>query len=193
MHRHLYRQTCVQTDMCTDRHVYDHLDEVPAPDDETALLRARIADLEAKNARQARMLQSLPEGEEVQGQPVRDRPRGLSLHAIEKEDVTFLNEAPIGEGRDIRRVYIGSISASPTACLLRGYGCAGTQNDRHSEAAILSTGTSMPVQWACRRRCRYRAHGFTAIEQEAVTFPKRGSCRPYHRQSQAVRGRGPKP
>ena len=30
------------------------------------------------------------------------------------------------------RLYIGSISASPTACLLRGYGRAGTQNDRLS-------------------------------------------------------------
>ena len=28
------------------------------------------------------------------------------------------------------RLYIGSISASPTACLLRGYARAGTQNDR---------------------------------------------------------------
>ena len=32
-------------------------------------------------------------------------------------------------------------SASPTACTLRGYGRAGTQNDRLGEAAILSTGT----------------------------------------------------
>jgi hypothetical protein len=36
-------------------------------------------------------------------------------------------------------VYIGSISASPTACPLHGYGCAGTQNDRLGEAVILST------------------------------------------------------
>ena len=27
-------------------------------------------------------------------------------------------------------LYIGPISASPTACLLRGYGCAGTPSDR---------------------------------------------------------------
>ena len=34
---------------------------------------------------------------------------------------------------------IGSISASPTACPLRGYGRAGTQNDRLGEALIFST------------------------------------------------------
>ena len=39
-------------------------------------------------------------------------------------------------------LYIGSISASPTAYLLRGYGRAGTQNDL-AEAVILSTG------WFC--------------------------------------------
>ena len=50
-----------------------------------------------------------------------------------------------------------STSASPTACPLRGYGRAGTQNDRLAEAVVLSTGTSVPAQWACRRRCRDRA------------------------------------
>ena len=43
-------------------------------------------------------------------------------------------------------LYIGSISASPTAYLLHGYGCAGTQNDRLAEAVVLSTGTSIPAQ-----------------------------------------------
>ena len=38
------------------------------------------------------------------------------------------------------------ISASRTACLLRGHGRAGTQNDRLGEAVILSTGTSIPAQ-----------------------------------------------
>ena len=52
------------------------------------------------------------------------------------------------------RFHIGSISASPTACQLCGYGHAGTQNDRLSEAVILSTGTPIPAQWARRRRCR---------------------------------------
>ena len=47
------------------------------------------------------------------------------------------------------------ISASPTACLLRGYGRASTQNDRLGEAVILGTGTAIPAQWTCRRRCRY--------------------------------------
>ena len=43
----------------------------------------------------------------------------------------------------------GSISASPTARPLRGYGRAGAQNDRLSlsEVAILSTGTPVPAQW----------------------------------------------
>ena len=48
----------------------------------------------------------------------------------------------------------GSISASLTACLLRGYGRASTQNDRLGMAVVLSTSMSTPVQWACRRRCR---------------------------------------
>ena len=54
-------------------------------------------------------------------------------------------------------LYIGSISASPTACPLCGYGRAGSLNDCLSEAVILFTGTSIPAQWTCRRRCRYRA------------------------------------
>ena len=33
-------------------------------------------------------------------------------------------------------LYIGSISASPTACLLRGHARAGTQNDRLGEAVM---------------------------------------------------------
>ena len=37
----------------------------------------------------------------------------------------------------------GSISASPTASLLRGHGRAGTSNDRLAEALVLSTGTSV--------------------------------------------------
>ena len=44
------------------------------------------------------------------------------------------------------RLYIGYISASPTACVLRGYGRAGTQNDRLGEAVTLSTDTSIPAQ-----------------------------------------------
>ena len=45
---------------------------------------------------------------------------------------------------------IASISASPTACPLRGDGRAGTQI-----TASPSTGTPIPAQWTCRRRCRY--------------------------------------
>ena len=51
--------------------------------------------------------------------------------------------------------HIGSISAlhrhHRRACPLRGYGRAGR------EAVILSTGTPIPAQRTCRRRCRYRA------------------------------------
>ena len=57
-------------------------------------------------------------------------------------------------GTGTHRLYIGSISASPTACPLRGYGRAGTQNDRLSEAVILTT---ISVRWTCRRGCRDRA------------------------------------
>ena len=51
----------------------------------------------------------------------------------------------------------GSLSASPTACALRGYWRAGTQNDRRAgigEAVILRTGTPIPAQCTCHRRCR---------------------------------------
>ena len=48
---------------------------------------------------------------------------------------------PAGSGRQHAITSIG-ISASPTACPLRG------------EAVVLSTGTPIPVQWTCRRRCR---------------------------------------
>ena len=43
-------------------------------------------------------------------------------------------------------LYIGSISASPTACLSGGYESAGTKNDFLTEAVILSTGPSIPPQ-----------------------------------------------
>ena len=65
--------------------------------------------------------------------------------------VTMIRVMPSGD------LYIGSISASPTACPLRGYSRAGTQNDHLTVVVILSTGTPMPAQWTCRRRCRYRA------------------------------------
>ena len=71
---------------------------------------------------------------------------------------------------------IGSISASLTACPLRGYGRGGTQNNRLSKAVILSTGTSVPAQWTCRRRCRksrYRAADievFDEIDQDGNGF-----------------------
>ena len=52
------------------------------------------------------------------------------------------------------------MSALLTACLLRGYGCASThastQNDRLSEAIVLSTDTPTPAQWTCRRLCTRR-------------------------------------
>ena len=59
----------------------------------------------------------------------------------------------LGTGaRHMRRthlLYIGSISASPTACPSRGYRRAGTQNDRLSEVV-----TAIPTRWTCPRRCR---------------------------------------
>ena len=68
------------------------------------------------------------------------------------------------KSRGIRVVpdnHVGSISASPTACPLRAYGRAGTQNDRLSEAVILSTDTPIRAQRTRRRRwprgtCRRR-------------------------------------
>ena len=56
---------------------------------------------------------------------------------------------------------------SPTACLLRGYGRAGTQNDCLSEAVILGTGTPIPAQQACRRRHRDRAGHALAVRHGA--------------------------
>ena len=74
------------------------------------------------------------------------------------------------EGGMLRHNYI---SASPTACPLRGYGRAGTQNDRLGEAVILNTGTPILVQWTCRRRCRYRAN----IEPKACSgMPYSHAC-----------------
>ena len=38
------------------------------------------------------------------------------------------------------------VSATPTACPLRGHGRAGAQNDRLGEAVVLSAGTPTPAQ-----------------------------------------------
>ena len=61
-----------------------------------------------------------------------------------------------------------SISAPPRECPLRGYGRAGTQNDRLSEAVILSTGTPIPAQRTCRRRCRYAGTSHTGAATVGV-------------------------
>ena len=58
------------------------------------------------------------------------------------------------DGQADADVHRHSISASPTACPLRGYGRAGTEKDRLSKAVILRTGTPIPAQRTCRRRCR---------------------------------------
>ena len=55
-------------------------------------------------------------------------------------------------------LYIGTISTSPTACPLLGYGRASTQNDLQvwaypSEAVILSTSTPIPTQETCCQCC----------------------------------------
>ena len=73
----------------------------------------------------------------------------------------FLNLEMIGNPLETGKKFLGgfaglAVSASPTACALRGCGRAGTQSDRLSEAVILSTGTPTPAQRTSRRRCRYR-------------------------------------
>ena len=80
-----------------------------------------------------------------------------SLFTVSAQSRCMVTELPWGH-------YIGSISASPTACLLRAYGRAGTQNARLGEAVILSSSTPIPAQETCRRRCRDRAD----IEQSSV-------------------------
>ena len=69
--------------------------------------------------------------------------------------VDLRRDAKLGlEAKHAREEGVGSISASPTACQLRGYGRAGTQNDHLggtqndclSEAVILSTSTPIPAQ-----------------------------------------------
>ena len=93
--------------------------------------------------------------------PARPYPR--IGHAVgDAEIVMAARASPAGAGSllgpgALYRLYIGSISASPTACPLRGYGRAGTRNDHLGEAVILSTGTPIPAQRTCRRRCRDRA------------------------------------
>ena len=69
-----------------------------------------------------------------------------------------VSESCCAKHQEVRScLYIGSISVSPTACPLRRYGRAGTQDDRLRAAVILSTGTPIRAQWTCRRRCRDRA------------------------------------
>ena len=48
---------------------------------------------------------------------------------------------------------------------MSGYGRAGTQNHRLSEALILSTGTPIPAHRTCRRRCR---DAYNACQVEPV-------------------------
>ena len=76
------------------------------------------------------------------GVGVESSPRGRWKALVEAVTVS----ARQGDSRVYTR-HIGSISASPTACPLCGYGRAGTQNDHLGEAVILSTGASMPTQW----------------------------------------------
>ena len=67
------------------------------------------------------------------------------------------------------RTSSSAISASPTACRQRGYGRAGTQNDRLGEAVVASTGTSVPARWgmpSATPRCGWRGawHGTVAAD-----------------------------
>ena len=92
-------------------------------------------------------------------------------------------QTSIRASRALHRLYIGSVSASPTACPLCGYGRAGTQNDhlavragtrndRFSEVIILSTGRPIPAQWTCSQRRRDRGvpieqySGLGAVQRE---------------------------
>ena len=91
--------------------------------------------------------------------------------------VAWLNQHRCPTSRGLRHVlqrlcvYVGSMSASPTACPLRGYARAGTQNDRLGKVVILSTGASIPAQWACRRRCRALADSRLAeVASQAAAF-----------------------
>ena len=79
----------------------------------------------------------------------------LNLPALGRRQVviTYPVRLPhVGHGLHLRALYdhralyrhIGSISASP------------------SEAVIVSTGTPIPAQWTCRRRCRYRVVDYQA-------------------------------
>ena len=63
---------------------------------------------------------------------------GAQLRSV--EDVEPL------EGADIACSKLALSPSSPTACLLRGYGRTGTQNDPLGEAVIFSTGMSIPAQ-----------------------------------------------
>ena len=44
------------------------------------------------------------------------------------------------------RLYVGSISASPAACPLRGHGSAGTRSDRVDDSFLAACGTC-PMPW----------------------------------------------
>ena len=54
------------------------------------------------------------------------------------------------------------------------HGRAGTQNDRLSEAVVLSFGTPIPAQWTCRRRCRDRDS--TGIEPHMRERQDQATC-----------------
>ena len=76
---------------------------------------------------------------------------------------------------------MSSISASPTACQLRGYGRAGTKNDRLGEAVVLSTGTPTPAQYTChrRRRAALNLHAHYACDLQLAQLVAR-RCQPLY-------------
>ena len=73
--------------------------------------------------------------------PSRHEPLGRAM--------TISRHEPLGRRVRETPFPLLGVSASPTACPSRGYG--------RGEAVILSTGTPIPAQRTCRRRCRDRA------------------------------------
>ena len=69
----------------------------------------------------------------------------LQMFELENELVQYRAQN-VALAVQVCSLYIGYILASPTACLLRGYGRRGTHNDRLGKAVILSTSTSIPAQ-----------------------------------------------
>ena len=87
------------------------------------------------------------------------------------------------------RVYIGSISASPAACRLRGYGRAGTQNDRLGESFPMVC-TTCPGHVDTRVDAHVCTHVQAPAQECARPVPRRRSA-PFARTSSRFALHGP--